>query len=100
VTYDLVIVGSLFPHKDIHKATWVALNHRTFNQIDNVAISKKWRSLLDVRSYRGADVSSDHHLVVAQLRLKLPANKTSSQRVTRKKFNIEKFHHGEIRKKD
>ena len=47
-------------------------------------------SLLDVRSYRGADVASDHHLVVAQLRLRLAANKLSCQRVTRKKFIIEK----------
>jgi len=60
----------------------MAPNHRTVNQIDHMAISKKWRrSLLDVRSYRGADVASDHHLVVAQLKLKLAANKTSSQRV-------------------
>jgi hypothetical protein len=57
------------------------------------------RSLHDVCSYRGADVASDHHLLVAQLRLKLAANKTSSQRVTRKKFNKETFNHGEIRKK-
>ena len=71
----------------------------TFNQTDHVAISKKWRSLLDVRSYRGADVVSDHHLVVAQLRLKLAANKLSGQRVTRKKFNTEKFNHGETREK-
>jgi hypothetical protein len=36
---------------------------------------------------------------VSQLRLKLAANKLSGQRVTRKKFNIEKFNHGRIRKK-
>ena len=78
----------------------MAPNHRTVNQIDHMAISKKWRrSLLDVRSYRGADVASDHHLVVAQLKLKLAANKTSSQRVTQNKFNIEKLNYGEIRKK-
>jgi hypothetical protein len=100
VNYNLIIGGSLFPHKDIHKATWVAPHQRTFNQIDHIAISKKWmRSLLDVRSYRGADVASDHHLVVAQLRLKLAANKLSGQQVPRKKFNIEKFNHGEIEKK-
>jgi len=98
MNYNLVIGGSLFPHKDIHKATWVAPNQRTFNQIDHVAISKKWRSLLDVRSYRGADVASDHHLVVAQLRLKLAANKPSSQQTTRRKFNIEKLNRAETRK--
>jgi hypothetical protein len=80
VNYNLVIGGSLFLDKDIHKATWVAPNQRTFNQIDHVAISKKRRrSLLDIRSYRGADVASDHHLVVAQLRLKLAANKLPGQ---------------------
>jgi exonuclease III len=68
MNYNLVIGGSLFPHKNIHKATWVAPNQRTFNQIDHVAISKKWRSLLlDVRSYRRANVASDYHLEVAQL---------------------------------
>jgi hypothetical protein len=68
-------------------------------QLDHVAISKKWRSLLDVRSYRGADVASNHHLVVAHLRLKLAAHKVSGHRVTLKKFNIEKFNHGETREK-
>ena len=80
MNYNSVIGGSLFPHKDIHKAACVAQNQRTFNQIDHIAISKKWRrSLLDVRSYRGADVASDHHLVVAQLRLKLATNKAIGQ---------------------
>jgi len=36
---------------------------------------------------------------VFQLKLKLAANKLSGQRVTWKKFNIEKFNHGETRKK-
>jgi len=99
VNYNLVIGVSLFPHKDIHKATWVAPNQRTFNQIDHIAISKKWRtSLLDVRSYRETDVGSDHHIVVAQLRLKLAANKLSGQRVMRKKFNTDKFNQEETRK--
>jgi hypothetical protein len=46
----------------------------------------------------GADVASDHHLVVAQLRLKLAANKPFSQRTTRRKFIIEKLKHAETRK--
>ena len=35
--------------------------------------------------------------MVAQLKLKLAPNKTSGQRVTRKKFNIEKLNHGGTR---
>jgi hypothetical protein len=100
VNYNLVIGRNLFPHKVIQTATWVAPNQRTFNQTDHVVISKKWRrSVLDVRSYMGADVSSDHHLVIVQLSLIFAASKLSGQRVTPKKFNIEKFNHGETRKK-
>ncbi|VDO70790.1 unnamed protein product [Schistosoma margrebowiei] len=40
----------------------------------------------DVRTRRGADVASDHHLVVANLKLKLKKNWTSGQ-TTLKKFN-------------
>lgn len=47
----------------------------TENQIDHLCISKKFRrSLQDVRVRRGADVASDHHLVVARLKLKLKKN--------------------------
>ena len=68
---EMVIGGTLFPHKRCHKVTWVSPDQKTENQIDHVAISKKFRrSLTDVRSKRGADVGSDHHLVVAEFKLK------------------------------
>ena len=54
-TNSLVIGGTLFPHKRIHKVTWVSPDHFTENQIDHVCISRKFRrSLLDVRAMRGA----------------------------------------------
>ena len=54
----LVIGGSIFPHKRIHKATWVSPDHTTENQIDHICISKKFRrSLQDVRVKRGADTN-------------------------------------------
>nr|KAG5700724.1 hypothetical protein BaRGS_029089 [Batillaria attramentaria] len=52
----LVIGGSIFPHKRIHKATWRSPDHVTENQIDHICISRKFRrSWRDVRVMRGAD---------------------------------------------
>ena len=69
---DLVIGGSVLQHKDIHKGNWVLPDHRTVNQIDHITIDKKFRrSLQDTRVRRGADVASDQHLLVGQVRLKL-----------------------------
>ncbi|XP_063677758.1 uncharacterized protein LOC134813809 [Bolinopsis microptera] len=70
--YQLTVGGTLFQHKDIHKGTWRSPNGRTVNQIDHVCISTKWsHSLLDVRTYRGADIGSDHYLVKSPMRIKL-----------------------------
>jgi len=78
----------VFPHKRIHLATWVSPDHMTEYQIDHICISKKfWRSLLDVRVMRGADVASDHHLVTAKLRLKLKKNGPDQER-RRARYNI------------
>ncbi|CAH8633484.1 unnamed protein product [Schistosoma curassoni] len=76
----LVIGGTIFPHKRIHNATWISPDHTTENQIDHICINKKFRRTIeDVRTRRGADVASDHHLVVANLKLKLKKNWTGGQ---------------------
>ena len=68
----LVIGGSVFPHKKIHKTTWISPDHQTENQIDHICISSTFRrSLQDVRSRRGADVGTDHHLVTRKIKFKL-----------------------------
>nr|KAG5696667.1 hypothetical protein BaRGS_023076 [Batillaria attramentaria] len=40
---QLVIGGSIFPHKRTHKATWRSPDHVTENQIDHICISRKFR---------------------------------------------------------
>lgn len=86
-TSNLVIGGSFFHHRRIHKAIWVSPTLRTENQIDHVCIGKKFRrSLQDVRVRRGADVASDHHLLVARIKLKLKRNWTG-ETSNRQRYN-------------
>ena len=64
-------------HRRIHKAAWASPDLQTENQIDRMCIGKRFRrTLQDVRVRRGADVAWDHHLLVAQLKLKLSRNLT------------------------
>ena len=84
---QLVIGGNIFPHKGIHKATWPSPNHVTENQIDHVCISRKFRrSWQDVRVMSGADVSSDHHLLMTTVRLRL--KRFTNANSTRTKHNV------------
>lgn len=71
-SYDLVIWGTIFPHKTHHHlATWLFPDLKTENQLDHICISRKFRrSLQDVRVKRGADAASDHHFLVANIKLK------------------------------
>jgi len=64
----LIIGGTVFPLKTCPKVSLVSPDNITENQIDHIAISKRFRRpLLDVRNKRVADVGSDHHHMIAKL---------------------------------
>ena len=63
---NLVVKSTMFPHRNIHKYPLTSPDGNTHNQIDHVLIDRRRQSsILDVRSFRGADCDTDHYLVVA-----------------------------------
>ena len=91
-----IIGGTIFPHREIHKLSWRSPDGNTVNQIDHVIVSKKWqRSLLDVKVRRGSDAGSDHHLLIAKIRLKLRATPTIKQR--HRVFDVNKLRAPEVK---
>jgi len=65
---NLVVKSMMFPHRNIHKYTWTSHDGKTHNQIDQILIDRGWHSsVLDLRSFRGADRDTDHYLVIANV---------------------------------
>lgn len=71
----LIIGGSIFAHKNIHKTTWVSPDYKSNR-------SHLHKQEVQENTYRmwvkqGADVASDHHLLMARFKLKLKKNRTA-----------------------
>ncbi|VDO58781.1 unnamed protein product [Schistosoma margrebowiei] len=83
----LVIGGTKFLHKRIHKTTWTSLDHTTENQIEHICINKTFRRTTeDVRTKKVADIASDHHLLVVKMKFKLKKHWTTGRTISQK-FN-------------
>jgi endonuclease/exonuclease/phosphatase family metal-dependent hydrolase len=68
----MVIGSTIFSHKNIHKTTWKSSDGQTMNQIDHILIDMRHKSnVMDVRSFRGANIDSDHFLVISKLRARI-----------------------------
>ena len=96
---NLVVKSTMFPRRDIHKHNWTSPDVKTHNQIDYILIDgRRQSSILDVRSFRGADFDTDHYLVVAKVRERLAVSKQAAQKLDGERFNLRKLKDLEVKK--
>jgi len=55
-------------------------------------------SIIDVRTFRGADCDTDHYLVVEKVRERLAVRKQEVQKTDGGRFNLRKLNDLEVRK--
>jgi hypothetical protein len=79
----LRITNSFFRHKDIHKFTWAERGSKSI--IYYVIANKKiWPYITDTRVYRGAEVDTDHFLVLCKIRTPKPYSQKKIQKRKKK----------------
>ncbi|KAK7921963.1 hypothetical protein WMY93_008865 [Mugilogobius chulae] len=68
-SHSLSITNTMFQHKGVHQCTWHQDTLGRRSMIDFVVVSSDLRPrVLDTRVKRGAELSTDHHLVVSWIR--------------------------------
>ncbi|GAA6103500.1 uncharacterized protein LOC111191873 [Tachysurus ichikawai] len=68
-SHSLSITNTMFKHKGVHQYTWHQDTLGRRSMIDFVVVSSDLRPyVLDTRVKRGAELSTDHHLVVSWIR--------------------------------
>jgi hypothetical protein len=96
---NLVVMSTMFLHQNIHKYTWTSPDGKTHNQINHILIDRRWHSsILNVRSFRGADCDTDYYLVVVKVRERLAVSKQEAQEFHAEKFKLMKLSELEVRK--
>jgi hypothetical protein len=89
LAHNLIVGGTLFVHKKIHKGTWKTPDGNAINQIDTILIDARHRSnLLDVRAHRGANVDSDYHLIGSKIQARI-ARSRLEKGAQMEKFNVD-----------
>ena len=69
---NMVVCSTRFQHLDIHKATCLSPDRSNRKQIDHVVIDRRYApKMLDVRTFRGANMDSDHFLAAAKVRMRI-----------------------------
>ena len=88
-SHGLVVPGSWFRRRDVHRWTWASNDRRTKKEIDHI-ITKDIRNIKSYRVFCGAEApaNTDHYLTVAKFAIQ-PQFKRRLNRTRR--FDIEKL---------
>ena len=87
---NLVQTNTLGPHKPSRRRTWYSPDGRHHNQIDYILVKKCFRSGVNVHrrsSFPGADIGSEHDLVMMTFRVRLKKARKPNQ--PRLRFDLE-----------
>lgn len=76
-SHDLLLLGSWFQRKNIHRWSWYSNTGQTCKEIDHIAIRYRDRAAATLlRVYRGATFgATDHRLVVLEVKMPKPKRK-------------------------
>ena len=90
---NLCITNTQFIQKSCRKLTWISPDGKTENLIDYIITREEWlSSVKKTRVYRSAEIDSDHHLVVSEIKIKL-----NRRRLTKtKRYDTEKLNQTQI----
>ena len=79
---NLVLTNTLGPHKPSRRWTWHSPDVKHHNQIDYILVKKHFRSGFNIhrtRSFPGADIGSDHDLMIMTFQVRLKMAKQPNQ---------------------
>ena len=93
---DLKLANTFGPHKASRRWTWHSPNGKHHNQIDYIIIKRRLQNSVNIAktSFPGADIGSDHDLVMMTFKLHL--KKVSKQGHSRIRFDLEKLKDPEV----
>ena len=90
--YNLKEANTFGPHKPSRRWTWHSPRGDYHNQIDYIMIKQRFQSSINIAktgSFPGADIGSDHELVMMTFRLRLQRMKNQGN--IRIRFSLEKL---------
>ena len=94
---DLKLANTFGPHKSSRRWTWHSPNGKHHNEIDYIMIKRRFQTSVNIaktRSFPGADIGSDHDLVMMTFKLHL--KEVSKQGHARIRFDLEKLKDPEV----